>query len=763
MIPPLPRRLLALVLAAAPLAGCGGTPGPPPEPAPPGQPVAVIGWDGADWEVAGPLVEAGRLPNLEALMERGAHGDLRSMTPTLSPLLWTTVATGRPPEVHGVLDFLEPSPDGGPPRPIGAGARRVPALWEMAAASGRRVGVVGWWATHPAEELPGFMISDRYAYTILERGAVHATSDAVLPPELAARLVPVPADGVPGDLLGAAAAAPADSPGLHDLRRFLGAALSYQGALLQGIEAGQPDLLMAYFSLIDQVSHRFADCMPPALPSCPADERGPFGGVVAAAYELQDRLLGELLAALDGETEIVLLSDHGFLTGSRRPPHVAPDVTGKPGRWHRREGILVLAGPAVRPGTLPPADLLDVAPTVLALLQLPLAGDLEGAPVAAALQAPVPPPSMDSWSDRVSRLAAPEEPRSPSADRARIEELQALGYVSGAGARAVGGRSVAAEVNLASRLLQTDRPEEARAALVRALDRSPDYVPAWLALSEVEGRLGRRDRAAAHLVRAIELDGGETADPAVLLRWAGTAAAGTADPDTTRALHAALSARPDSADLWAATGILLAGAGDGAAAVQAFDRALDLQPGHREALGGLFEETRLGAHPADRMEARLREGLRARPESILARNWLALLLDGRGEARAALDLLEEAAALAPEHAGTRVNLGVVRGRAGDVDGAVAAFREALTLDPGDVAAAVGLGTTLARAGRLEEARDVLEAGPGADDPRLLNTLALVHRDLGDPDRAAEALRASLAVNPAQPAAREMLRALEAAP
>jgi tetratricopeptide (TPR) repeat protein len=725
--------------------------------------VAVIGWDGADWEVAGPLLDAGRLPHLAALMDRGAHGDLRSMTPTLSPLLWTTVATGRPPEVHGVLDFLEPSPDGGTPRPIGADARQVPALWEMAAVSGRRVGVVGWWATHPAEELPGFMISDRYAYTILERGAVHATSDAVLPPELAARLKPIPSDEVPPDLLGAAAGAPAGSPALHDLRRVVGAALSYQAALLQAIEAGQPDLLMAYFSLIDQVSHRFADCMPPALPSCPAEERGPFGGAVAAAYELQDRLLGELLAALDGETELVLLSDHGFLTGSRRPLHVAPDVTGKPGRWHRREGILVLAGPAVRPGTLPPADLLDVAPTVLALLQLPLARNLEGSPVAAALREVVPPPSIDSWRDRVSRRETAAARTSTPADRARIEELQALGYLSGAGARAVGGRSVAAEVNLASRLLQTDRPDEARAALVRALDRSPDYVPAWLALSEVEERLGRRDRSTAHLARAIELDGEEAADPAVFLRWAGAAAAGTGDPATTRALRAALAARPDSADLWAATGILRAGAGEGATAVEAFETALDLQPGHREALAGLFEETRAGAHPAGRMESRLREGLQARPESILARNWLALLLDGRGEVRAARDLLEEAAALAPEHAGTRVNLGVVLGRSGDVDGALAAFREALALDPRDIAATVGLGTTLARAGRLEEARDALEAGPAGDDPRLLNTLALVHRDLGDPARAAEALRASLAANPAQPAAREMLRALEAAP
>ena len=54
----------------------------------------------------------GRVPNLARLMREGAWGPLRSREPLLSPLLWTTIATGQRPQDHGILDFVEPGPDG---------------------------------------------------------------------------------------------------------------------------------------------------------------------------------------------------------------------------------------------------------------------------------------------------------------------------------------------------------------------------------------------------------------------------------------------------------------------------------------------------------------------------------------------------------------------------------------------------------------------------------------------------------------------------
>lgn len=62
-----------------------------------------------------------------------------------SPVIWTTVATGVPPEVHGISEFFVPTEKG--EQPVSSSLRRVPALWNMMTAAGRRSAVVGWWAS----------------------------------------------------------------------------------------------------------------------------------------------------------------------------------------------------------------------------------------------------------------------------------------------------------------------------------------------------------------------------------------------------------------------------------------------------------------------------------------------------------------------------------------------------------------------------------------------------------------------------------------
>ncbi len=41
-------------------------------------------------------------PDLAALAHEGVWGSLRSHYPLLSPRIWTSVATGKPPEKHGI-------------------------------------------------------------------------------------------------------------------------------------------------------------------------------------------------------------------------------------------------------------------------------------------------------------------------------------------------------------------------------------------------------------------------------------------------------------------------------------------------------------------------------------------------------------------------------------------------------------------------------------------------------------------------------------
>src|SRR5437870_6802707 len=99
-------------------------------------PIAIIGVDGADWQTIDPLIAAGRLPTFAALKAAGGVGTMRPEPPLLSPIIWTTIATGRRPEDHGVLDFMVDEP-GGAQMPVSGGARRMKALWEIFSGAGR--------------------------------------------------------------------------------------------------------------------------------------------------------------------------------------------------------------------------------------------------------------------------------------------------------------------------------------------------------------------------------------------------------------------------------------------------------------------------------------------------------------------------------------------------------------------------------------------------------------------------------------------------
>jgi predicted AlkP superfamily phosphohydrolase/phosphomutase len=111
----------------------------------------LIGWDAADWQVIHPLLDAGTMPNLKRLVEGGVMGNLASLSPMLSPILWTSIATGKRAYGHGVHGFVEPLPDRSGLRPVGTRTRTCKAIWNIVSQSGRPSVICGWQASHPAE------------------------------------------------------------------------------------------------------------------------------------------------------------------------------------------------------------------------------------------------------------------------------------------------------------------------------------------------------------------------------------------------------------------------------------------------------------------------------------------------------------------------------------------------------------------------------------------------------------------------------------
>jgi hypothetical protein len=138
--------------------------------------VLVLALDGATWKLMDPLLDAGRLPNLAALIARGARAELTTLEPTVSPAIWTTIATGFLPDRHGILGF-----DGVPGMTMktlpNATMRRVKTYWEILSDFGRTSATFGWWATWPAGDLGAgsCLVSDRVPYTRMEAAVNRAS------------------------------------------------------------------------------------------------------------------------------------------------------------------------------------------------------------------------------------------------------------------------------------------------------------------------------------------------------------------------------------------------------------------------------------------------------------------------------------------------------------------------------------------------------------------------------------------------------------
>src|SRR5258708_22244342 len=99
------------------------------------------------------------MPALARLGAEGPGGRLKTLSPPLSPLIWTTMMTGTSPLEHRILDFVQFDPATGVKEPITSAERRTPAVWNMATAAGKRSAVFCLWATYPAEAIHGLIVS----------------------------------------------------------------------------------------------------------------------------------------------------------------------------------------------------------------------------------------------------------------------------------------------------------------------------------------------------------------------------------------------------------------------------------------------------------------------------------------------------------------------------------------------------------------------------------------------------------------------------
>jgi tetratricopeptide (TPR) repeat protein len=738
--------VVALSLAASGHASAAQGAGP--------RPVILVGLDGADWQAIDPLAAAGRLPAFARLRAAGRTGVLRATPPLVSPIIWTTIATGRPAEEHRVLDFMVDRPSGGQ-APVGVAERRVEALWNIVSGRGRRVAVVGWWATAPAEEVNGVVVSDGVAPQLLHAeaslapGAISPASEGarlarllVRPRDLQARDLAPYLQLDPGEWERARQALDAPAGRLYrdpiaHLMAIVAGTRTF-GAMAQDLLASaRPDLLMVYLEGIDSVSHRFVK----------DQRRGP--GAVERAYRDADDLLSRLAARADPRAWIVVCSDHGFYPPTAALREDPAELTGPATAWHRPYGIVAAAEAGALAGTRSPGSgagvevgivgPLDIAPTLLHALGLPASAEMPGRVVTALLppEAASRPVARVASYEPARRPAAAAAPSAPPDEEAR-ERLVALGYVE------AGTTSSLARLNLGEILYRDGKLPAAERELRAVVEAQPTNVAALLWLAKTIRDQGRAKDALAVYDRAL-VQAGDNGDALV---EAVDVAAETGRPEDARRLADGPSSRRVSpASRAVARAIAERAAGRPEAAERELRAALAAEPTFLPALTRLVDLLIAAGRPADARPAleRAAEAAPASPSHLALAGEAAL---AARDAAAAERWLQRALRLAPDAAAARLDLARAQLALRRPEAALATLADA----PPSVERSVLLGAAHAGRGSWAQAakhyRAALEEGPAS--PELLNGLAWAELELGERASAAELLERSLALNRDQP-------------
>lgn len=395
--------------------------------------VALVGLDGADWQVIRPLMEQGELPAFARLVSDGASGPLATIHDSNSAVIWASMYTGKEPREHGVLDFYRIRFPGmasngvfpvhrtyfkeladrlaalGLARQSMVSRRSLHALpiWEIADAAGLPVGVVDGYfysvpALEPSRPESFFLSYGLDAFEQLPGGkSLKEVSLFVQPTALYREVRPL-----------------LDRGDFH-----------WQSAALLQVLASrpQPRFLNFYTHEPDTAQHWYWKWYQPELfLGVTPEGLAEHAGKIPDLHRDFDAFLGRLGAALDPETVIVVASDHGHAPTILHNDYYTQHRHGPP-------GILVMAGGPIRRGVaLEGADVYDLVPTLLYLLGLPVPEDAVGAVLLDAIDPefvrrhPVRTiPSYEGlWPEREIRTG-PDR----GLNEQEIEKLRSLGYL----------------------------------------------------------------------------------------------------------------------------------------------------------------------------------------------------------------------------------------------------------------------------------------------------------------------------------------------
>lgn len=363
--------------------------------------VTIIAIDAGSLELVTTAAAEGRLPNFGRILDLGAVAHLATLHPTTAPAVWAAVATGKLPQKNGVRSAGIYAPEGGddsirllPDYCFANGvvrfglltelghssaAVRSRSLWGILSGAGISTGVINWPLTYPASSVRGYVVSDRFARQALTLSGLD-DPQLVHPPELVHELVPV-VQASRADESSVQGSVSYDIPERH---KEAGRTDRVYDRISRSLQSSRPtEVTFTRYGSLDPIGHYFLRYAEPSqFGNVTEDERRQFGSVLEDHYRLMDDAIGRAIATLGPDDLLLVVSAYGMEPlgfGKRLLEQVIGDRELSGSHEAAPDGFLLAYGAKVaKGGPLRRASVVDVTPTILYFLGLPVGRDMDG-------------------------------------------------------------------------------------------------------------------------------------------------------------------------------------------------------------------------------------------------------------------------------------------------------------------------------------------------------------------------------------------------